>query len=54
MSEGLDFADNNARAVITVRNRFVKICKISELFVLYAVVPWKVESDRCREVAGIA
>ena len=39
MSEGLDFADNNARAVITVRNRVVKICKISELFVLYAVVP---------------
>ena len=25
VSEGLDFADNNARAVITVRNRFVKI-----------------------------
>ena len=39
MSEGLDFADNNARAVITVRNRFAKILKISELFVLYAVVP---------------
>lgn len=39
VSEGLDFADNNARAVITVRNRFVKTFKSSELFVLYTVVP---------------
>ena len=39
VSEGLDFADNNARAVITVRNRFVKTFKSSILFVLYTVMP---------------
>ena len=57
MSEGLDFADNNARAVITVRNRFVKNFKISGLFYiqsdLYATATLgKVETGRCREVVG--